>query len=315
MVKPKAEYVGCDCEWGLFRDRNMTMRKPVQFFTGVGDLAKKGIVRSYDRKTELNWWQPGSVCDKVKGRDGSTLPPGLNQETEFEIYIALMCRTLKMQFEKETEHAGIRTLRFIPPKNALGSHTDSDPELKNVDNECYCMENEGFPCFKSGVVNMEPCKRDSQAPLALSNPHFYNADPSFLNAVHGLKPEKEKHEFYIDAVPEFGFPLAIQARFQLNLVIERDDQFTPDMEPRIVLPFLWAQLGFSEPSDVMAEAIAFGLAAPQKLPLLGAVIFFVLGGIMLLIPLIYFVWRRRSDSAMINNGTGPKTVQMVELKT
>jgi len=310
QVKPKAEYVDCQCQWGLFRDRNVTMRKPVQFLTGVGDLAKKGIVKSYDRRTVLNWWQPDSTCDKVKGNDGSTLPPGLNQQSEFEVFIALMCRTLKLKFEKVTEHAGIRTLRFVPPKNALGRHDDPDPEMANPENECYCMDNEGYKCFKSGVLNMEPCKRKAEAPLALSMPHFYQADESFRNAVHGMNPEKEKHEFYMDVVPEFGFPLAIQPRFQLNLIIGRDEEFAPNMESEIVLPFLWAEVGFSEPSEPMAEAIAFGLAAPHKLPLLGAVVLFVLGGIMLLIPLIYFVWRRKSDSATIN-----KPVQMVELKT
>ena len=57
---------------------------------------------------------------------------------------------------------------------------------------------------------MEPCKRELEAPLALSMPHFYQADPSFLEAVEGLKPEKEKHQFFMDVVPEFGFPLAIR---------------------------------------------------------------------------------------------------------
>ena len=57
------------------------------------------------------------------------------------------------------------------------------------------------------------------APLALSMPHFYQADQSFRDAIDGMKPEKEKHEFFMDVVPEFGFPLAIRPRFQLNVVI------------------------------------------------------------------------------------------------
>ena len=57
------------------------------------------------------------------------------------------------------------------------------------------------------------------APLALSMPHFYQADQGFRDAIDGMKPEKEKHEFFMDVVPEFGFPLAIRPRFQLNVVI------------------------------------------------------------------------------------------------
>ena len=48
------------------------------------------------------------------------------------------------------------------------------------------------------------------------------ADPWYLDNVEGLKPEKEKHEFYVDISPKFGFPLAIRPKFQLNAIIERD---------------------------------------------------------------------------------------------
>ena len=37
----------------------------------------------------------------------------------------------------------------------------------------------------------------------------------------------------------------------------------------LILPFLWAQDGFDEPSEEMAEAIRFGLAAPKKLAMIG----------------------------------------------
>ena len=98
-------------------------------------------------------------------------------------------------------------------------HDDANDTLKNPENECYCLENEGFKCLPSGVMYMEPCKRKDEALVALSMPHFYQADPVLLERVGGLKPEKEKHQFYMDVVPEFGFPLAIRPRFQLNVVI------------------------------------------------------------------------------------------------
>ena len=124
------------------------------------------------------------------------------------------------------EHNGLTSYRFIPPENAMGSHTDPDPKRNNPDNACFCLKEEGFSCFKSGVFNMEPCKRTDDlplgAPIALSYPHFYQADPSYLAAVEGLSPDKEKHQFYVDVAPDFGFPLAIRPRFQLNAIIKRD---------------------------------------------------------------------------------------------
>ncbi len=55
----------------------------------------------------------------------------------------------------------------------MGAHDDTDPDRRNEDNACYCLKNQKFKCFKSGVLNMEPCKRADKAPLALSMPHFY----------------------------------------------------------------------------------------------------------------------------------------------
>ena len=48
-----------------------------------------------------------------------------------------------------------------------------------------------------------------------------------------------------------------------NLIVIRN---FPD---ELVLPFLWAQDGFSEPSEEMAEAIKFGLSAPKKISFIG----------------------------------------------
>ena len=100
QVKPKAEFVDCKCQWGLFRDRNVTMRKPSMFMTGLEELADKGQMVEYDGSSSLGWWKSGSQCDAVKGNDGSTLPPGLNKDSQIDIWIALMCRTLRMTFEK-----------------------------------------------------------------------------------------------------------------------------------------------------------------------------------------------------------------------
>ena len=39
MVKPKGGFVNCTCNWGLFRDRNVTLREPVRLVedsSGIG---------------------------------------------------------------------------------------------------------------------------------------------------------------------------------------------------------------------------------------------------------------------------------------
>jgi scavenger receptor class B, member 1 len=41
----------------------------------------------------------------------------------------------------------------------------------------------------------------SDLPIAISQPHFFNADPSLLNEVEGMKPEREKHQTILDVQP------------------------------------------------------------------------------------------------------------------
>ena len=55
---------------------------------------------------------------------------------------------------------------------------------------------------------------------------------------------------------------------------------------QLVLPFLWAQDGFSEPSTEMAEAIRFGLEAPRKLSMLGTVITMMMMVMMMMIMMM-----------------------------
>jgi len=301
MFRPKAEYVNCKCMWGLFRDRNVTLRKPLRIHHGMADLQKKGWVKEFDNSARLKWWKKDSKCDEVGGQDSSTLPPGWSKEQVMDMFISLMCRRIKLTFEKEIEHHGLTSYRFIPPPNAMGSHTDTNTTRRNAENECFCLKDEGFSCFKSGVFNMEPCKRTEDlplgAPIALSYPHFYEADQSFHDAVVGLKPEKEKHQFYVDVLPQFGFPLAIRPRFQLNAIIRKD----PDIDimsnfvDELVLPFLWAQDGFSEPSDEMAEALKFGLSAPSLISFGAGGVLLGTGLVMLIISVIWIVLNRRAS--------------------
>lgn len=41
----------------------------------------------------------------------------------------------------------------------------------------------------------------SGAPVYISNPHFYLADPTLLDAVEGLKPNQSIHESYFKIQP------------------------------------------------------------------------------------------------------------------
>ena len=56
ITKAKAAYVDdCKCEWGLFRDRNVTLRQSIQINHGILDLAKKGKISMLLRNGNFNF--------------------------------------------------------------------------------------------------------------------------------------------------------------------------------------------------------------------------------------------------------------------
>lgn len=51
----------------------------------------------------------------------------------------------------------------------------------------------------SGLFNVSSCRFG--APVFMSFPHFYNADPFYSQQVDGMKPDKNKHEFFVALEP------------------------------------------------------------------------------------------------------------------
>ena len=83
---------------------------------------------------------------------------------------------------------------------------------------------------------------------------------------------------------------AIRARFQLNILLNGDPDIEriKKVEKDLVMPFLWAGLGFDEPSELLANKVKFAKGAPEKLPLLGSVVFFVIGKIFFIFSIPTF---------------------------
>lgn len=102
----------------------------------------------------------------------------------------MVIRTLTLDYEKDVVNAGVPTYRFIGTEKIFSNKTD------HPDNWCFCS---GGVCNPSGVGNSSTCRFG--APVFVSFPHFYLADPYYLNQVEGLSPQKDLHEFYINLEP------------------------------------------------------------------------------------------------------------------
>jgi len=86
----------------------------------------------------------------------------------------------------------------------------------NPENSCYCEGN--CQDVRSGLLNVSSCWYD--VPVFASYPHFYNADPYYLEAVEGLNPEKDRHEMVVIMEPNTGMLLDIKATLMISLLVE-----------------------------------------------------------------------------------------------
>jgi len=85
--------------------------------------------------------------------------------------------------------------------------------------------------------------------MLLSWPHFYNADPDLVNNVDGLSPDRNKHEFQIDILPQLGVGLRAAIRLQINIFIEVDGVSKLEGAKDAYVPIIWFEDGIEELDD------------------------------------------------------------------
>uniref|UniRef100_A0A336L1I8 CSON002486 protein n=1 Tax=Culicoides sonorensis TaxID=179676 RepID=A0A336L1I8_CULSO len=265
--------------WFALRNGSAEYDKRFEMFTGKDDIKKLGILKSWDGKTELGVMS--GECDKIKGTTGELWPPfNRNKKEDAVMFIPDVCRSLTLKYEKESKIQGIKGWKWI------GDESMFDNGEKYPENKCYCQAETEEECsaIKSGIFNASACQYG--APSFASFPHFYLADESYLEAVEGLSPDKEKHEMYITLEPEIGLPLEIRARLQINLFLRNDPMLSFYKNvPDVYIPMFWFTQIADLPKDLADEAkmiyvvqgiglwIAYGMFAISIFCLIMGVIF------------------------------------------
>ncbi|NWX85564.1 SCRB1 protein, partial [Nothoprocta ornata] len=211
-------------KFGLFVEFNNSHSGLFTVNTGMQDISRVHMVDSWNGLRKVKYWRTNE-CNMINGTSGEMWPPFMSP-TSLEFYSPDACRSMKLVYEQSGEFAGVPTYRFVAPKTLFANGTDYPP------NEGFC------PCLQSGVQNVSSCRFN--APMFLSHPHFYNADPFLVNAVDGLHPSKEQHALFLDVHPMTGIPMNCSIKLQLNLYIKQVPGIiqTGKTKP-VVLPLLW----------------------------------------------------------------------------
>lgn len=181
---------------GFFVKRNGSdeLGGTYEVHTGVGDMSQFDQVVKFNNLTEFPFNR--GECRRLKGSAGEFFPPRYPIDKSLHLFTPDMCRSFPYDYEKDIILRDIRGNRFAAGLRAIDNGT-LYPE-----NKCYPQ---GMP---SGVMNISVCNFDQ--PIFISYPHFYLADPSYLEAVEGLSPNKEKHESYITLEPKTGITLEVR---------------------------------------------------------------------------------------------------------
>ncbi|KAJ8898075.1 hypothetical protein PR048_003435 [Dryococelus australis] len=98
-------------------------------------------------------------------------------------------RSIWFDYAEDAEVDGLPAYRYS------GGASIVDNGTLDSGNECYC----GGRCVPAGVLNVSSCRFGS--PAFVSYPHFYLADPYYLDQVDGLHPQADKHRFDITIEP------------------------------------------------------------------------------------------------------------------
>jgi scavenger receptor class B, member 1 len=159
--------------------------------TGNDNISKLGTINAFNRHNSHLFYK--GQCSEINGFIGEVFPP-LESKHSISLFLSDMCRTIPLDYEREDEIHDIPGYRFVAGKRAVDNGSIYSPNL------CY---SEGSSLhFPSGVMNISACRYSS--PIFMSYPHFYDADPYYLESIEGLEPIKEKHQshFTIEPVSE-----------------------------------------------------------------------------------------------------------------
>ncbi|KRT82173.1 hypothetical protein AMK59_3594 [Oryctes borbonicus] len=240
---------------------NKILPYSISTFNGSPGLKEWNYQEVGENETsELN-----SECNMVEGTfEAGLFPKNLAENTTLRLYRRAFCRSVLFNFEnKSITEDGFEVFHYRTDKNYMASG-DNYPE-----NKCYCVKGK---CLPDGFTNLAPCYYG--IPIAISQPHFYNADDKFLKEIDGLEPDREKHDTTAVINPNIGITLSAHLRIQVNLLIA--DSSLPKVRKfsKMMLPLLWIELEVLPPSAYVKFLMCFVI---YVMPITQTVLMWLLG--------------------------------------
>lgn len=198
--------------WFLNRNNSWSYDGTFNVNTGEHDISKMGTLHTWNGETTTGVYSDG--CSQINGTFGNLWPPNLNTDNDITLFIPHMCRSITLTPENvTTQNVDGAAAKWIGDERVFDNGESYSPNI------CFCTGSKpNCPDLISGVLNVSDCH--SSLPAFMSYPHFYLADRYFVDNIDGMSPSKEKHEFSIKLEPNNGVPVEINARLQMNILLQ-----------------------------------------------------------------------------------------------
>lgn len=251
--------------------------------TGNDDISELGKTKTWNYKAETPYFP--SPCNEVRGSAGEFYPPGQTKDQPLTFFNGELCRYLDLYFIEEQEINGLKAYKYAATEQSVDNGTKF--------NEYSCFSyGESLP---SGVMNVSACRYG--APVFVSFPHFYAADPYYLQFVDGLSPNQSKHEFYIIMEPGTAIPVEVAARLQVNVMVRPSPNIGLFQEaPTLFFPALWFEQKVRIPQEMLDE-----LMIAAMMPTFGYICTAVMGTIGLILLICTYGYQKIKQPKLKKN--------------
>lgn len=224
--------------FGYFIERNTSAEYDGVFRmnTGTDSWTYTGEMRTWNGDTSVPHYR--GLCGQVRGSTGAVNAPMTSEQTnnppDFNLFITDLCKALTLRYD------GDFVLNGLEGKVWVGDSRVFDNGHNFQESECQCTAPvDQCPALAPGVQDVSGCKFG--APLVVSFPHFYLADPSYLNAVTGLSPMRQAHEFRYALHPFSGVPMTVNGRLQYNVHVKDYGLDVTSGLPDVFIPAFWVE--------------------------------------------------------------------------
>uniref|UniRef100_A0A1I7X6U7 CD36 family protein n=1 Tax=Heterorhabditis bacteriophora TaxID=37862 RepID=A0A1I7X6U7_HETBA len=239
--------------------------------TGKTDWSKTGYIISFANLTNASlpslgnrlpnsWWPSAATANckddygehalKIEGTNANFFKSFIKKTETLPVYIADVCRSTRLVFEKEVKVNGIPGYRFILPASEF------DYTLEENCGFCRTLQFGAYDkpknssCLPSGLLDISGCQngRHQQIylgnPIIISKPHFYQASPIVQAFVPRFSPSYSD-ETTIDIEPTTGALLSAKKKLQINMLV---NQFTKIGAYSVIRPGAYPLVWLNESS-------------------------------------------------------------------